>query len=165
MKKSLKQQRQEAANKQKQQQYLIWGFGALSLVFLLAAIGLSLKSKAIPTVDANDPAQVALGQQVYETQCSSCHGANLEGEANWQEAGAGGLLKAPPHDETGHTWHHSDAYLFDSIKAGGARLPADQGISPMPVYEDILTDVEITAVLSYIKSTWSQDIRAAQAQR
>ncbi len=29
----------------------------------------------------------------------------------------------------------------------------------MPVYEDTLTDDEIIAVLSYIKSTWPQDMR------
>jgi len=30
----------------------------------------------------------------------------------------------------------------------------------MPVYEGILTDKEIIAVLSYIKSTWPEDIKA-----
>jgi mono/diheme cytochrome c family protein len=106
-----------------------------------------------------------LGRQVYDGQCASCHGANLEGEENWREPGPNGLLKAPPHDETGHTWHHDDAYLIESIKLGGPRLPADVGISPMPAYVGILSDEEITAVLSFIKSQWPADILAAQSQR
>ncbi len=32
--------------------------------------------------------------------------------------------------------------------------------SDMPVYEDVLTDDEIVAALSFIKSTWPQEIRA-----
>ena len=61
---------------------------------------------------------VALGKQVYATQCASCHGANLEGQTNWQVRGPDGKLPAPPHDQTGHTWHHSDAHLFELTKYG-----------------------------------------------
>ena len=78
----------------------------------------------------------------------------------------GEVLKAPPHDETGHTWHHSDAYLIESVKAGGARLTGQNvGVSPMPAYGEILSYEEITAVFSYIKSTWPSDILIAQSQR
>ena len=102
----------------------------------------------------------------YDTwQSTSCHGANLEGEENWQDRDPTGLIKAPPHDDTGHTWHHVDAYLFDSVKQGGARLSADVGISPMPAYENVLTDTEIAASLAYIKSTWPIDIQATQGSR
>lgn len=165
MKKSLKQQRHDAAKKKKQQQTIMFAVGTVGALLLLIAIGTSLYSQAPPVVDANDVQQVALGKQVYDLQCASCHGVELEGEENWQEAGDNGLLKAPPHDETGHTWHHSDSYLIASVAEGGARLPANTGVSPMPAYENILTKAEIAASIAYIQSTWPPEIRIEQSQR
>ena len=65
-----------------------------------------------------DAAVVSLGKQVYAQNCASCHGVALEGQANWQQRDADGYLPAPPHDETGHTWHHPDSYLFLLTKYG-----------------------------------------------
>jgi Cytochrome c len=62
---------------------------------------------------------VALGQQVYASFCTGCHGANLEGQPNWQKKLPLGNFPAPPHDETGHTWHHADQWLFEIVKYGG----------------------------------------------
>ena len=62
---------------------------------------------------------------------------------------------APPHDETGHTWHHPDSYLFTMTKYGIEKMIGKPYPNNMPAYEDKLTDEEILAVLSYIKSTWS----------
>ncbi|RKF07695.1 hypothetical protein DEM25_008030 [Oceaniradius stylonematis] len=69
-------------------------------------------------------------------------------------------MPAPPHDETGHTWHHPDQVLFDITKLGVVRAANLENYrSAMPAYEDILTDDEIIAILSYIKSTWPADVR------
>ena len=57
--------------------------------------------------DATDPELVALGASVYAQHCAACHGRELEGEPNWRRRKADGTLPAPPHDATGHTWHHS----------------------------------------------------------
>ena len=73
--------------------------------------------------------------------------------------GEDGLLPAPPHDATGHTWHHDDETLFTLTKYGLAGLMENAPPSGMPVYEDVLSDEEIIAVLSFIKSTWPSDIR------
>ena len=64
----------------------------------------------------DDGKLVALGQQIYAEQCAACHGDNLEGQANWQSRHEDGRLPAPPHDETGHTWHHADELLFGLAK-------------------------------------------------
>jgi mono/diheme cytochrome c family protein len=165
MKKGSKRARQKALRRQKQKQRLIWGLGIAGVVLLLFGAVMSLRSQSIPSVDASDSEAIALGRQVYETQCASCHGLNLEGQANWQEPNPDGSFRGPPHDETGHTWHHNDAYLIESIKLGGARLSASQGVSAMPAYENILSDEQISAVLAYIKSEWPTDIRVSQAQR
>ncbi len=103
---------------------------------------------------------VALGQQIYAENCASCHGANLEGQPNWRSPGPEGRLPAPPHDESGHTWHHTDDVLFGLTKYGVAEYSGLENFeSDMPIYKDTLSDEEIIAVLSFIKARWPQDIR------
>ncbi|WP_343070014.1 cytochrome c [Jannaschia sp. Os4] len=108
----------------------------------------------------DDAEVVALGAQVYAAECAACHGAALEGQPDWRSPGPDGLLPAPPHDASGHTWHHDDATLFALTKHGLAGLMDDAPPSGMPAYDGVLTDAEIVAVLSYIKSTWPADVRA-----
>jgi mono/diheme cytochrome c family protein len=115
-----------------------------------------------PHADPNNTEQVALGQQVYGSFCAGCHGANLEGQSDWQQRLPMGNLPAPPHDETGHTWHHADQWLFDIVKDGGLRFAPPRSRSAMPMYRDMLTDDEIWAVLAFIKSRWPASIRAHQ---
>ena len=108
----------------------------------------------------DDVAVVAAGKQVYERQCAACHGAKLEGQPNWRMRDAAGRLPAPPHDGSGHTWHHPDEVLFRIVKEGVAKAANLQDYqSAMPVYGGVLTDAEIVAALSYIKANWPQDIR------
>ncbi len=111
---------------------------------------------------------VALGEKLYIESCASCHGANLEGQPDWQIPGDDGRLPAPPHDEKGHTWHHGDQVLFEYTKLGGRALMAEQGIefdSGMPGFGEQLSDQEIWNILGYIKSTWPQRIQEMQAVR
>ena len=109
-----------------------------------------------------DNAEVqALGRKVYAAHCAACHGAKLEGQPDWRIRDARGLLPAPPHDASGHTWHHPDDVLFRITKYGVARAANLKDYqSAMPAYEGVLTDAEIIAVLSWIKSQWPGDIRA-----
>jgi len=112
--------------------------------------------------DPNDPRLVERGKVVYDDQCARCHGEHLQGEPNWQQRKPNGELAAPPHDASGHTWHHSDKQLFDMTKNGTvAALPPGYKTG-MPVYRDKLSDADIWAVLSYIESAWPADIRAKQ---
>ncbi len=97
---------------------------------------------------------VALGRTIYDETCASCHGANLEGQPDWRTRDAEGYLPAPPHDETGHTWHHPDAQLIELTARGVEAVVGGGYRSRMPAYGDTLTEDEILAVLSYIKSTW-----------
>lgn len=113
----------------------------------------------------DDPAAVALGAEIYAAQCASCHGAGLEGAQNWREAGPDGLLPAPPHDETGHTWHHPDAQLFAITKYGSEAVVGGNYRSAMIGFGDALSDAEIVAVLSYIKSTWPARVREVHDER
>lgn len=111
---------------------------------------------------ADDPDQVRLGAAVYADHCAACHGARLEGQAAWQQRKPDGKLPAPPHDETGHTWHHPDRQLFAITKQGLTPVAGTAYATDMPAYRDVLTDRQIWAVLAFIKSRWPAEIQARQ---
>lgn len=109
----------------------------------------------------DDTAVLVQGKRVYEAHCAACHGAKLEGQPNWRIRDAAGRLPAPPHDASGHTWHHPDEVLFRITKFGVAKAANLKDYdSAMPAYEGVLTDEEIVAVLSFIKANWPAGIRA-----
>ena len=136
---------------------------AVALAAVAAAWILSGRSGVGPDALAlrpDDRQVVERGAQVYRTHCAACHGAQLEGQANWRERGADGLLPAPPHDAGGHTWHHPDDVLFRITKHGLAKaVNISDYKTAMPVYEGTLSDGDIVAVLSWIKSRWPAEIR------
>ncbi|MDB5860934.1 MAG: cytochrome c class [Ramlibacter sp.] len=130
---------------------------------LLAALAGCEKAAPPALLRPDDPQVVAQGAAIYAARCASCHGARLEGQPNWRERDASGRLPAPPHDASGHTWHHPDQVLFDITKYGvaqAAHLP--DYVTAMPKYEGVLADAEIVAVLSWIKAQWPAKIRAQQ---
>jgi mono/diheme cytochrome c family protein len=118
----------------------------------------------LPRIDPADRTQVAEGQAVYAAQCARCHGGNLEGQPNWRERQANGRLPAPPQDASGHSWHHPDSVLFGITKHGIAAYAPAGYQSDMPAFDGVLTDAEIAAVLSYIKSRWPPEVQARQAR-
>ena len=145
--------------------YLILSAGLMCLI----AAGAWLMTQAVAqTNDLSASVDLAQGEQYYQDYCASCHGANLEGQPDWRSPGPDGVLPAPPHDETGHTWHHPDSVLFDYTKLGGKAALAAQGVdfeSGMPGFGDQLTDDQIWNILAYIKSTWPDRQRELQAGR
>lgn len=108
--------------------------------------------------------EIAEGRRLYDLHCASCHGADLEGQPDWQTRQPDGRLPAPPHDASGHTWHHPDQDLLVIVRDGlAAIVPGYQ--SAMPAFGGILTDDEISAILAFIKSTWPDREREYQAAR
>ena len=73
------------------------------LVFAGATLCLASPAFAAHELEGRD---LMLGETLYAVHCAVCHGANLEGQLDWQTPDENGILPAPPHDETGHTWHH-----------------------------------------------------------
>ena len=119
----------------------------------------SNKSNASINLNTTDNSIIENGKQIYAKNCASCHGVNLEGQKRWMSRLPDGLMPAPPHDQTGHTWHHPDRYLFMVTKYGIEDFIGEKYPNNMPAYKDILSDKEIIAVLSYIKSTWPTKIK------
>jgi mono/diheme cytochrome c family protein len=134
----------------------------LTAIALLAAAGCTDRSA---TADPNDAAQLASGSAIYASQCAACHGANLEGQPDWKSRKPNGRMPAPPHDDSGHTWHHPDDILFGITKFGLRPPYGPSGYqSDMPAFGGTLTDRQIRDVLAYIKSRWSPRVQQAQAQ-
>ena len=103
---------------------------------------------------------VLTGKKIYTSQCAACHGVQLEGQPNWRQRKPNGKLPAPPHNASGHTWHHPTAMLFAMTKYGpGALIQNPAYKTDMPAYNNVLSDEEILAVLSYIKSQWPIEVR------
>ena len=143
--------------------------GVTTMVLIVGAAGLWLwadtTEPTVTRIDADDPGLVALGQTVYTQNCASCHGAKLEGQPDWRSRKPDGRLPAPPHDESGHTWHHADGQLFRLTRDGLKPPLAPKGYqSDMPAFGDVLTDKQIRAALAFIKSTWPAPIRARQTR-
>jgi mono/diheme cytochrome c family protein len=138
----------------------------IAVVAVIAVAAYLTTGKPIAEATLADPTNaelVALGRQVYASQCAACHGAKLEGQPNWRSRNADGRLPAPPHDASGHTWHHDDNSLFQLTKFGLAALVGQPVETNMPIYEGTLSDEKIWAALAYIKSRWSEKIRQRQA--
>ena len=121
--------------------------GTAAWFLLLAPIG---------GANPGDQKQVAMGNRVYQANCGACHGANLEGQPNWRTRKPDGRLPAPPHDETGHTWHHPDRLLYQWI------LDKPPLATLMPAFRGTLTDEQVMQVLAYIKNHWLPEIKNRQ---
>jgi len=117
---------------------------------------------SLPPLPTLDPAWIQTGKELYQANCATCHGAQAEGAPNWATPGPDGLYPAPPQDDTGHTWHHSDRVLYETIY-GGMGDPLRPG-SPlrMPAWSDKLNDAEIRALIAYFKSLWTEEHRRWQ---
>ncbi len=113
---------------------------------------------AIDAEAYKSPEVTQAGAGLYAEHCASCHGVRLEGQADWQLRDPDGYLPAPPHDETGHTWHHPTLQLFEITKYGTEQVVGGGYKSDMAGFGDVLSDDEILSILAFIKSTWPRQI-------
>lgn len=113
---------------------------------------------AVPPVPTLNSSYVSQGRGLFDRHCASCHGEDLTGEPNWKQLKDDGTFPAPPHDATGHTWHHPDDLLFEITSQGGD--PAYGGT--MPGFGEQLNNEDIRAILEFIKSSWGDEERAYQ---
>ena len=88
---------------------------------------------------------------LYDANCRSCHGAST-----------GGSSKdiPPPLNMNGQAWHYADQQLTDII-LNGVSTP---GRAPMPAFKNKLTQDQVKAILTLIKTWWTDEQRAYQKQ-
>ena len=130
-------------------------------------LAVSLTVALLAACTSADRGAERLGAQVYGARCASCHGGRGEGAPNWRSWGPDGRLPPPPHDSTGHTWHHADGLLYRIVVSGTAGAVGDSLHASrygMPAFGTLLTPREVHAVLAYIKGGWSSQQRRRQAQ-
>ena len=139
---------------------------AAGLAVVVASLLVQWRSTPEIVADPGDATQVAAGEELYREHCASCHGHHLQGQPDWQKPLSNGRMPAPPHDQSGHTWHHPDRLLFDIIRDGMVPPQAPPGYeSDMPAFGERLSDADIAAVLAFIKSRWPQKIRDWQTEK
>ncbi len=117
------------------------------------------------SADVTDPKLVDYGSQVYNAQCASCHGANLEGQSGWKTRKANGLFPASPLNGTGRANQLNDQELFIYTHGGGQPLRREGTKSGMPAFGDLLNERDIWAVLAYIKSSWPKEVLRRQEKK
>jgi mono/diheme cytochrome c family protein len=140
---------------------LVLILGAAFLVYQLTARAnqsVVINQTPVPPLPTLNPEYAAQGEILYTQYCAKCHGANLEGSPNWKQLLPDGSLPPPPHDSSGHTWHHSDELLISITENGGD--PTYN--SKMPPFKDQLNRKEVVAILEFIKSKWGREEREYQ---
>jgi mono/diheme cytochrome c family protein len=148
------------------QRTLIFGVVGVAIMGVAVILYGTMRQSGPAFIDPANQTLVMQGKAIYTNNCAACHGELLQGQPNWRERMPNGKLPAPPHDKTGHTWHHPDAMLVDMVRNGlvpGKTAPAGY-VSDMPAYGGILSDDEIIAVLTYIKSAWPPKVLEAQKE-
>ena len=132
-----------------------WDGAARPYVWWIAVIGAAAVAGCAAFERAGpDDARAVRGQELYEANCMACHGGATGGDI---------ADIPPPHNAEGHTWHHPDCELVDITLEG---LPARPGlpddVPPMPGFADELSEDDVHAVLSYIKTWWTAEQRDHQ---
>ena len=141
--------------------------GALGVLLVLLASACGAATLAQPVSTAKMPPAleaetVRKGRQVYVTSCAVCHGPNAQGAPGWQRPDDKGNVPPPPHDDSGHTWRHSDQQLTE-IVLDGWRDPFNKTPElTMPPFNGKLIDKDVEAVITYFKSLWSDEQRRYQ---
>jgi len=99
------------------------------------------EAAAVPNPIAADQASIATGGELYGTNCAVCHGETGQGDG----PGAAGLEKKPAILTEAHVQELSDGALFYIISHGRPE-------TPMPAWEDILSEDERWQVINYLRT-------------
>jgi mono/diheme cytochrome c family protein len=109
----------------------------------------------------DDAAAIARGQQLFQTYCVMCHGANGKGTGPVAKA-----LPHPPADLT-HHFHRApgdgDAYLFWRVSEGGQVEPFKSSQSVMPAFKNVLNEDQRWDVLAYVHTEFHKGFLPASA--
>jgi mono/diheme cytochrome c family protein len=91
-----------------------------------------------------DPIALSDGENLFEANCSSCHGITGEGDGP-----ASGGINPPPGNLALRQERMSDAYLYWRISEGGLMEPFN---SLMPGWKGMLNDQNIWKIITYIRT-------------
>ena len=113
------------------------------LAVALAAIGLFAGGLAWLLDPERPPAGASREQRLFVGACATCHG--VDGRGSWRATLF--LIRPGNLTDRARMQQHTDQYLFDIVKNGGAPL----GRPGMPSFGH-LSDADIQALVRYIRS-------------
>jgi mono/diheme cytochrome c family protein len=113
------------------------------LILAVLAVGLLAAGLARMLDQPAPPAGAGRAERLYFVYCASCHGA--DGRGSWRAT----LSMIDPGDlaDAERMRAHTDRYLFDIIKHGGAPI----GRPGMPAFGFHLSDAEIEELVRYTR--------------
>ena len=116
----------------------------IALVLVLGGLGLFASGLAWVLDTPKPPAGTPRAERVYLGLCATCHGA--DGRGSWRAT----LFLIRPGDLSDGTRMraHTDDYLFELIKHGGAPF----GRPGMPAFGASLKDDDIRALVAYLRT-------------
>ena len=107
------------------------------------------------------PAAISRGKTLYETHCSTCHGASGRGDG----VAAQFLSHAPANlNNHFHEPPKGDGYMFWRVTKGATVEPFLAMNSEMPAFENVLSEEDRWAVLAYVHAFFHQGLFSRQQQ-
>ena len=104
-----------------------------------------------------DSAAIVRGTALYVAHCQPCHSTLVNARP---------LAGVPSHGAAGHTWGHPDSTILRIILDGRPPLPstrlADSAAPTMPAWRGRLSPADAEAILTYIKSSWTDEQHAVR---
>jgi mono/diheme cytochrome c family protein len=116
----------------------------VALAVAIAAIGGFTTGLAWLLTDPRPPAGATRGERLFYAYCVECHGR--DGRGSWRAA----LFLLRPGDlaDPSRMSSHTDQYLFDIVKHGGAPV----GRPGMPSFGYHLEDADLQALVGHIRT-------------
>lgn len=107
---------------------------------------LPVQAEPVPDVEPAAPAQMDLGQRVYQQHCADCHGAQGQGATGAYPplAGNRAVVMASPVNTV-------QAIVSGGFAPATAGHPQPYG---MPPFRTLLSPAEIAAVASFVRQSW-----------
>ena len=117
---------------------------ALALIVILLGLGLFVGGLAWLLDTPKPPPGTPRVARLYLGLCATCHGE--DGRGSWRAT----LFLIRPGDlaDSARMAGHSDQYLADIIKNGGAPI----GRPGMPAFGGALSDEDIRALVAYVRT-------------
>ena len=109
--------------------------------YLAGAHDVPTDAASVPNPITADKGSRAIGAELYALHRAVCHGANGEGDG----PATAGLEKPPADLHEAHVQGLTDGALFHVITHGKPK-------TPMPAWEDILTEVERWHVVNFLRT-------------
>jgi mono/diheme cytochrome c family protein len=116
----------------------------LMLVLAIGGIGVFTGGLAWLLTDPRPPAGASRGERLYYAYCVECHGR--DGRGSWRAALF--LLRPGNLADPGRMASHSDQYLFDIVRHGGAPL----GRPGMPAFGYHMSDADIRELVAHLRT-------------